>query len=215
MSRSATSIVAVFSVIMVIPILKSLRLKVTWLIPVSIGLFLMMAVASVVLSMFSDAIFDLLGRNETMTGRTLLWKLATDLISQKPWLGSGYGTEWIGTNPSFALMFLQMGWEPTHAHNGFLQIVLDLGFVGLGLVVASIITYFRYAITLARARFDMINLWPLVFLSYLVISNISQSVLVERNSIFWLLFVLLTVAMHRELKMVKKETLLHSDAVFA
>jgi len=68
-----------------------------------------------------------LGRDPTLTGRTLIWDtlLSVDI---NPLIGTGYESFWMGKR-------LQFIWERSgvinEAHNGFLQIYLNLGYIGL------------------------------------------------------------------------------------
>jgi exopolysaccharide production protein ExoQ len=67
---------------------------------------------------------DLLGRDNTLTGRTEVWADVLPLMKQQPLLGYGLGSFW--TDARRAL------YEIPTAHNGYLDILLELGEVGLG-----------------------------------------------------------------------------------
>lgn len=89
---------------------------------------------------FLETFVESLGRNMTLTGRTDLWaNLMKEPIN--PVLGAGYQSFWLGER-------LERFWEmypyhPNQAHNGFLEIYLNEGFIGLILFFLVIITIIR------------------------------------------------------------------------
>ena len=73
--------------------------------------------------------FELLNRNQDLTGRTEIWSMVMDAILEHPWLGYGYHAFWRGADgPSVDVRL--SGWIPPHAHNGFLDLALDFGIAG-------------------------------------------------------------------------------------
>jgi len=91
-----------------------------------------------------DVLFGLMGKDATLTGRTDLWPYVLDFISQRPLLGWGYRSFWQVDNPLAADLWKKLGWSPPHAHNGYLELLMDVGYVGsVGfayVVLASAIT---------------------------------------------------------------------------
>lgn len=75
-------------------------------------------------------VLGLVGRSSDLTGRSVIWPYAVSLIQQRPLVGYG-----IGSAPSMTVF----GFDAGHAHNGFLQLALELGLVGAALFVASFI----------------------------------------------------------------------------
>ena len=62
------------------------------------------------------------GRSETLTERTDIWAFLVPLAMKEPMIGHGFGGFWTE----------EMRWQSSsHAHNGYLDVILDLGFVGL------------------------------------------------------------------------------------
>lgn len=69
-----------------------------------------------------------LGRNSTLTGRTSIWK-AVLAMHTNPIIGTGFESFWLGNR-------LQAVWNMSvkgiqEAHNGFIELYLNLGWVGL------------------------------------------------------------------------------------
>lgn len=81
---------------------------------------------------------NVLGKNLTLSGRTTVWALIFDKISERPWLGYGYSGFWTSDN---ALYVLNNTWALTgggdraglrfNAHNSFIEVLLQLGVFGL------------------------------------------------------------------------------------
>jgi exopolysaccharide production protein ExoQ len=84
---------------------------------------------------------ELLGRDATLTDRTILWE---DLLKQKtnPIFGVGFESFWLGAD-RLARLHEGRSWQPNEAHNGYLEIYLDLGVVGLFMLVGLLIATFR------------------------------------------------------------------------
>lgn len=81
------------------------------------------------------------GKDVTLTGRTLLWQYATAAIGDRPFLGGGYEAFWQPGNNSaeqlwyYSYVTNKYGY---HFHNTYLQITVDLGFLGLTLFVLTL-----------------------------------------------------------------------------
>ena len=88
-----------------------------------------------------------LGRNSTLTGRTTIWKAVLSLHTN-PLIGTGFESFWLGNR-------LQAVWNMSvkgiqEAHNGFIELYLNLGWVGLLLLGWLIVTGYRNAILALR-----------------------------------------------------------------
>ena len=87
-----------------------------------------------------SALLDVLGRDATLTGRTGLWK---DLLgmSPDPLVGAGFENFWVGRR--LEKLWAIYWWRPNEAHNGYLEVYLNLGWIGVGLLAAVILTGYR------------------------------------------------------------------------
>lgn len=79
-------------------------------------------------------LFNTLGKDPTLTGRTQLWAYAQEMIARRPVQGYGYQSFWLGDSLE-VLSFLHgagVG-DPRsfHFHNTYLQIGVDIGYVGM------------------------------------------------------------------------------------
>lgn len=112
-----------------------------------------LVVLAVFFALFGDALLalalELIGKDQTLTGRTYIWETALDLIAESPILGSGYPSL---TNPSVLDRFLSTSGAAS-AHNSYLQILIESGVVGLTLWgLSAALALFRIAPELVRQR---------------------------------------------------------------
>ena len=82
---------------------------------------------------------QMVGRDPTLTGRTEIWKNLLSMHTD-PLLGTGYESFWLGERLDWVW---QRCGDITEAHNGYLDIYLNLGLIGLSLLVAFLISGYR------------------------------------------------------------------------
>ena len=202
MARSATSLFAVFATLSLLPIYRVWRWRNARALPGIVILGLLTAsIAIVFLTKLEyaglDWFFVALGRrpeHNTLQVRMALWDVVLQKAQQRPWLGFGYGnTSIYETLDSVALS--GSVWEPEQAHNGFLEIFLQLGLVGLAAMVYHIILGFRRGILLARLTKTKEALWVLAYLTILLLFNVTYSVYLGQLTVPWTIYVALTLSM--------------------
>jgi hypothetical protein len=103
-------------------------------------------VAGMVLASFCTLFFDVgmgvvetIGRDPTITGRTAIWHLLLGM-NVNPLIGTGFESFWLGKRLEYILNNLAMLNE---AHNGYLEVFLNLGWIGVSLLVVVIVTGYR------------------------------------------------------------------------
>lgn len=184
----------------------SLRRAVT---PLIIGAFLMaillygLAVMKLVpdLNALITSATSAVGKDATFAGRTPIWELVKARIALHPLLGTGYGAFWVGpfdTSPSYEFV-KRLYFYPGEAHNGYLDIVLDLGYVGLVMLGGFILRYLVLAIRLLRIDRSQALLY-LSLILYFLLSNLTESSwLTVVTNPDWMIVALAVVAMSRQL----------------
>ena len=195
-SRSLTALLALLATLSLIPVLLALRRRPAFIPSLTMALFAL-AMLTVWLTGSSHDVVNAFGRDPTFTGRVDLWQSASTVISKRPWLGHGYGTGWVGGGDDATTDIAQFTeWNAPNAHNGFLNLTLDLGFVGLILFLAASAVAFHRAIRHLRVDPSMEALWPPILLTFVLLTNLMESLLLKYNSIDWLLYVatLLSIA---------------------
>jgi len=132
---------------------------------------------------------SILGRETTLTGRTDLWK---ELINMgtNPFIGTGYESFWLGSRLKKIWLMDNIG-IVNQAHNGYLEIYLNLGLIGLFFVIGVIITtYKKIGNTLIR-DFDF-GRFRLTFLIIFIFYNITENSF-RPLSPLWFIFLLIAV----------------------
>lgn len=84
-------------------------------------------IAVVGYSNIKGALFDITGRDETFSGRDELWRMVVLQVKQEPLIGHGFGAFWTEGKGRE----LVQTWNPRQSHNAYLDVLVDLGTVGL------------------------------------------------------------------------------------
>jgi exopolysaccharide production protein ExoQ len=198
LSRSATSLVGCLLMVSFIPLWRVVRsgAKTRRL---AYALILMATCAGVYLIWAEqELLFRVLGRDSTFTGRTDLWALVVSAISRHPILGYGYGAFWSGMKAEVLNIYIASKWLPMGAHNGFLELCLAFGIVGLPLFLYFILRSFRMAKDYMRANESWLSIWPITYLLMFVFHNLFESHLLETRSLEYLIFVSVTTSLALE-----------------
>jgi hypothetical protein len=82
-----------------------------------------------------------IGRNSTLTGRTEIWSGVLS-VHTNPILGTGFESFWLGPRLEY-LWTLPMVEGITEAHDGYLEMYLNLGWVGLAVLATLMWTGYR------------------------------------------------------------------------
>ena len=152
------------------------------------------------LDVLLQPIVGLTGKDTTFSARTTIWEVIKQHIGLSPLLGSGYGAYWVGPEPtSPSYVFLKVMYlYPTESHNGYLELVNDLGLLGgLGGLLLYIFWYLRQALQLMAADRNQAVLYLGLFFQEMVI-NMSESDFLSRSNTFAVL-ALATVSLSRAL----------------
>ncbi len=146
---------------------------------------------SVFVFLYRAEVFAFFGKSPDMTGRSKIWKLVLGLIEQRPIQGWGWISYWMpGVKPFAGLVVINK--VPYYqAHNAFLDIWLQLGLIGLLLLVALSVLTFVKLWRLGVRHTNPLYLWPMLVFFGLLAQNLTESrMLLE---IGWTLLVLLSV----------------------
>ncbi len=155
------------------------------------------------LMLFADTsdFVALIGRDTTLTGRQEIWSVVLTKIMAHPWLGYGYSSFWLGMEgQSSADVWAILRWPVPHSHNGFLDLTEELGVVGLGLFLVGLVVSARCGLYWARSQQAVIGLWPLAYLAFMVVFNLSEGSILRQDNLFWVLYIATSVFVVNEAK---------------
>jgi exopolysaccharide production protein ExoQ len=116
-----------------------------------------------------------LNRESTLTGRNHIWAFLVPQAMQKPILGHGYGGFWTEAMKNDSYNY--------PAHNGYLETLLDTGFVGLLFLSIFLIANCRKAQKLMTSDFEWGILWFSIILAA-VARNTAESAVMSITE-FW------------------------------
>ena len=194
LSRSTTGLVVLLALAFLVTFSGGLKLRATVLVPLLITGGLLVAAGLVWLWAHADAVTADVGKDATLTGRTDLWNVAITMIARRPWLGYGYGGFWRGWTGESAEFWRAVGWETPHAHNGFLDLALDLGVLGVATFVAGWASAAYKALVRARGPRTSEALAPLVILAFVLFYNLTESSILRQTDVFWVLYIVAVCA---------------------
>jgi len=135
---------------------------------------------------------------DTATDRVDLWQLVVREIGQKPVLGYGLGGFWLGLDGPSGAIWKQEKWHPPHSHNGFLDLWLHLGIIGLILFLMSFcVAFYLSFLRLCASEFSPARAFTPAILAYIFVANVAESDLYSTNYILWILFVASVVSVRK------------------
>lgn len=136
------------------------------------------------------ALLGLLGKDPTLTGRTDIWANLIDAISEKPTLGYGYLAFWgLDSEPRYWLA-KAVAWNAPSGHNGWLDLAISMGLVGVAIYAVDVI------LTLWRAgKLSLTSptgVFAVGFLIQFLLFAMSESIIIQQNSILWATYVMVS-----------------------
>ena len=194
LSNSVTSMATLLIVAVLLIPYGAVRWRYTLAVPCFIMVLLAGGLAALWLGGNLESVLSSLGRDTTFTNRTEVWPVVIEMIQQRPWLGYGYGGFWVGWEGESAQVFHWTTHEFVHSHNGFLELWLNLGLLGLSTFVLGFLLAIRRAVSWARATKTAEGLWPLAFLTFTFLYNLTEVSILVRNNTFWILYVVVALS---------------------
>jgi len=187
--NSATSM-SCFIIASLILVITSLR----WVVrmPVFIHLLVIGVLSVSSFAVFFDTsggLVGTVGRESTLTGRTDIWQLVLGMTGN-PLVGTGFESFWLGSR--LQKMWSIYWWHPNEAHNGYLEVYLTLGWIGIALFAVFLLAGYRNIVAGFSRDPDMARL-KLAFFVIVLIYNFTESAIRETNPI-WIMLLLAIVA---------------------
>ena len=139
----------------------------------------------------ADSLLAVVGKDSTLTGRTDIWLATINLITEKPLLelllGSGYMATWLPTDAPTVEIWQQLHWAVPNAHNAYLDVALQLGLVGLGLLLTIIAVAWHRAQACCKRGILPLGWFSLVFIAGALLVGVAETGLGQNQSQHWLL----------------------------
>ncbi len=188
-SHDSTALVAVVAALAAQAVWLLFKLKRKALTGVAlIGYPLIAVVIGLILS-DSNTFFKLLGKDATFSGRDRLWAGVIDAIQQRPLLGYGYLAFWNQQDGSMILVNERTTFRTSHSHDGFLNMALHVGLIGLGIFIIFLLRCMVLSIQEGRRTKSPEARWYFSFIIFMVISNLTESQIIEPFFFMWVTLV--------------------------
>lgn len=127
----------------------------------------------------------------TATSRTPLWTFLAGYALEKPLLGYGFGGFWRRHIGPPASVEEELGWWPAQAHNGYLDLQLELGLIGLVAFICLYVAVVRREVIRVIGGSAPVDYFGITLIVLLSTINLAESQLFAPNSIIWIIFVML------------------------
>jgi len=126
--------------------------------------------------------FKIIGRNETLTGRTSLWEVGLKGISERPYLG------WSFDNLRSFFKRYSLGYG--QLHNGYLDLMVRGGLASLLLLM---VTIFQLTVSIIKLRYSEDKRYYFILSGFvaILIHNITEASFLRNTHPLWLMFLIL------------------------
>ncbi|WP_310414118.1 O-antigen ligase family protein [Chamaesiphon sp. OTE_8_metabat_110] len=194
-AQALLTLIALLGIFITQYLFKKLQAKqatVASVIFLAIGLCLFFVIES-----HTRGIFEALGKDTTLSGRTDFWPtVIATLNHHNPLLGFGvYGfwQPWQGDDNPARYIINANGFVPPNAHSGFLDLALEIGWLGLFLFACSFLKLTINAVRFAIESKTQTAFVPIILVAYIFISNFSETQLFS-DVYIWFLYVFLATS---------------------
>jgi exopolysaccharide production protein ExoQ len=193
LSSSKTSLLIILILMALIPFTRSLRWQPTQLITLLTGVVLIGGSVAVGFVENYESLLLGLGKDPSLSGRTDIWATVWQSAMERPWFGYGYEAFWVEDAGKClgecAFVRATLRFDATSAHNGYVDLMASLGFVGVALFGLGLFVAYNRAIRTILSGDGYSELWPFLYLVSLVLFTQSESALFADRSVMWALYV--------------------------
>jgi exopolysaccharide production protein ExoQ len=141
-----------------------------WLIQLMTFVLVAVPVATLLLGVGGGALEEM-GKDATLTGRTEIWRLVLNMAGS-PMFGTGFESFWLGNRAD--RMWTLYYFHPTQAHNGYLEVYLELGWIGIILLAAILLAGYRNAVAMLRWNPDAARI-RMAFIAVALVYNVTEA----------------------------------------
>jgi O-antigen ligase len=151
------------------------------------ALFVVSVVAGVLLYLNFSGVLAVLGKDPTMTQRTVIWASVIPSILRHPFVGYGFGAFWSGLNGESTQTILVTGWMEAQAQSGYLDVLLQIGLLGfcplIWLFIRALIKGGPTAVSGGRTQMMKVST---VLLVLVLVENIGETSFLAPHELLWL-----------------------------
>lgn len=187
MSQSATSLGVAVMMLIIVPTVRFFSgFSIKTRLIAYIGLIILSLLVVVFISDILDGLAILMGRKADLTGRIPLWEYVINDALKRPYLGYGLGGYY--TEARSYLFQDDLEWMPEQSHNGLLDLLIELGAIGLLIGFLAFSSYCTAAIVQSRFAPEPTRILCLCTVILLILFNITESNFFRPSNLFWIVF---------------------------
>lgn len=163
----------------------------------------------------STYLTEVLYGDSTFTARTVIWDFAFSEIARRPLFGWGYRSFWlVGTDaPSVIEAPAFVGSMP-NGHNGYYDTILELGYIGLALLMVFIFATLHAIGRVADSERG--RAWMMLSLAlFIIIHNCLETSWMRGDNALWVVFVIVAVEIARYSQAFPQTDVVPSDEAFS
>ena len=132
------------------------------------------------IGLFAGEVFalitDIFEKDLSFTGRTIYWPYLLGDVQKKLLLGWGFGTYWVLGSEHIYRLFIVENLVMNTAHNGFIDLALQVGLIGFIIFIIMVVVFFRRSL-----KTD--NYTAVLYLIAMLMSNITSTVFLGDKSL--------------------------------
>jgi len=132
-------------------------------------------------------ILKALGKDPSLTGRTDIWAALMRKVAERPWTGFGYQAFWGRSSVPAEWIRQETQWPVPSAHNGWIDLLVQLGWPGAVLVGFTMLLTFIILIARLGGAGAREGYFSLAYFAVFLLLSLSESVLLTNANLPWTL----------------------------
>ena len=209
LSRGKTALAALLITLYLVPIHNMVKQHYkARVVTIAFALIVSLGIALLLFVNLNYIVVDVLGKNLEFNGRLPIWRMMLDKGFEHFWLGHGYAAFWT-SGASYTILTQTWAYQAYrlgirfNAHSGYIDLFLQLGVVGLGLYLISLITVFVKAFYLLLRLKTVEIFWVLETLVLTSLVSTADSLSVGTGGGEWSIYVSFATAIALQYRRLK------------
>jgi O-antigen ligase len=148
-----------------------------------------------------DELLGSIGKDPTISQRTIIWLTVLVPIAKHPIIGYGYSAFWLGLVGESANTILVTGWAQYQAQSGYLDVLLQLGLLGFVPLIWMLVRGLIQASRALHPRSPSAVQLATALLVVILVENVGESCLMVPLNLLWLYTLLALLVLDRSKKL--------------
>lgn len=172
--------ITLFSAFVVLTARRFLSIPISQRAVAVVGGIFGVTLVGILIYIWGDFFLTVVFGDASFTGRTTIWQFVLNQYGRSPVIGLGYGALWQSGNwINVVLENSRLSWIMNEAHNGYLEILVQLGAVGVGFLLLYLLLLgkriFRWAVVERRPDLGFVSAYALYIFWGALFYNFTES----------------------------------------